>query len=113
MYHWIDIKHRENVWEKYPITHVQLCRGVVADTTEAKLMIRHIRDRADADGVASIEEIAPGFPALRKNSLPLREAMLKDLRHMANDRKSGENSSNKGLLRLGWIVSQHESAVQV
>ena len=86
-------------WEE--ITHVRLT-GVDADTLAGQRVIEHIAKVADAEGVASIRQIAVGFPA-RKQHLPDLEGMRVDIRHMANSRGAGSSRENKGLLELGRL----------
>ena len=86
-------------WAK--ITHVRLL-GVPADTDQGQEVLDHINQHADADGVASLRQIAAGFPA-RKQPMMLA-GMRVDLRHMANLRDAGISEQNKGLLELGRLV---------
>jgi len=97
--------HRAD-WSR--ITHVRLRSGARADTDQGQRVLDHIRARADAEGVAAIAAIEPGFPA-RKRNLGALAGMRVDLRHMANEREAGGSALNKGLLELGWLEGEPTS----
>ena len=103
MFHPIPFRHKERAPWKL-ITHVRLRKGVEPDTDDARRVLKHIKEHADDNGIAAISAIEPNFPARQKH-LPHRRSMEVDLRHMANERNAGTNDQNKGLLDLGWMIS--------
>jgi hypothetical protein len=92
----VRLSHREHInWDR--ITHLKVRDGAQGDSEAGRRILEHIRVFVDASGVASINRIAPGFPARTQRG------MRYDLRAIANERDSGENDQDKGLIELGWI----------
>jgi hypothetical protein len=97
----LHLRHRQRVpWNR--ISHVRLRPGATADTAIGHRILSHIRLRADKNRIAALKDIQPDFPVRQKHLEPL-VAMRVDLRHMANERDSGSNEENKGLIELGWF----------
>jgi len=96
----IRLDHGERLrWSR--VTHVRLT-GRKADTEQGQQVLDHIAVRADDQGIATIAQIEPDFPA-RKKHLGARRGMEIDLRYMANRRDAGIHEENKGLIELGWM----------
>lgn len=95
----IKLKHKQHIdWTD--ITHIRILREY-ADTTPGQRSLDYIRKHLDENGfvvIAKLDEHV--FPTARK-----AHDMHDTLRRMANDRTSGSDSENKGLIELGRLVA--------
>lgn len=98
----IKLSHGERInWDK--ITHVRRT-GINADTPAGEKILKHIRLH-EKNGYSQISDFENRFPYVRRHETE-QKAMRTDLRHMANDRKSGANPENKGLIEIGYFVAE-------
>lgn len=99
----IILKHNERIdWGS--VTHVRI-KAETADTEPCKMIMGHLRSRANHEGIALLNDVLKDFPPVRKQ-LDHLQASRQDLRHMANLRESGENPQDKGLIELGSMEDE-------
>ena len=93
----------------YLHTHLRLT-GRSGDTQDGIDMVKHIASVAQKKNrsVLSVIEVMRDFPA-RQPHRGFPDAILSDLRALANSRDSGTNCENKDLLELGSMVCDHDS----
>ena len=94
--------HRERI-DWLGVTHVRLKPDAKADTPAAARILEHIGRTASTDGIASVQDLEPSFPSVRKLASP-RQSMRANLRHLGNLRNAGEREQDKGLIELGTLV---------
>lgn len=82
------------------ITHVRIIPGLEADNAAGQRMLDYMRRYADNIGIAEISKFDEmDFPKERA-----AHDMKNALRNMANNRDSGNNQKNKGLIELGYMA---------
>jgi hypothetical protein len=93
------LRHGERApWEK--VTHIRLT-GRQADSPAGQRMVDYIAARAN-DGIVALSQIGADFPTYKKQG-PLLKRVCDDLRYLANQRDSGRNPKDKGLIELGRL----------
>ncbi len=98
----IQLSHGDRLdWSR--VTHLRHL-GRKADTPKAQESLDFIAEHMDEDGVTAIGELEKDFPGRLRSNKGQLGGMRFDLRHFANNRASGNNPQDKGLIELGYMA---------